>query len=408
MNNNLIEKMASVLLLLFPAMLVVVPDGGSVIIVLLIIASSVGLLLNSDSIPFSNNEKHLLIVIATYILIYILNVWLFNSKISELDNTSRFLLLLPIFFYFRKSNINPKSFYYGILIGALACFSIASYQIFYLGVDRAYGITNWVSFGGLSIALAIMCFTIGSLSKAKRTKILFYSGAVFAIWASVLSGSRGTWLVTLPFLITWFLINPKSWSIKTRSMTAFILLLIIIASYNLPIVKPRVDQAAFEVNSYFTNNRVDTSLGYRLEVWRASMISISDNPILGIGEGNFKIEMQQLSDQGLTYPGIATKIAHVHNEYISAALHRGILGLLSLLLLFFIPLIAFSKALISEQIDSKKILPTIGVTLIISTMTFSFSDNYFSQHQYTIFFVALIYVLYALMNQHSTDTIADT
>lgn len=408
MTNTLIEKMASVLLLLFPAMLIAVPDGGSVIIVLLIIVSSAGLLLNRDPIPLNNNEKHLLIVTAIYILIYIFNVWLFNSKISELDNTSRFLLLLPIFFYFRKSKISPKSFYYGILIGTITCFTIASYQKFYLGVDRAYGITNWVSFGGLSITLAIMCLAIGSFSTTRRSKSFFYTGVVFAVWASVLSGSRGTWLVFLPCLIVWFFINPKSWSVKTRSMTAFISLLIIIVSYHLPVIKPRVDQAIVEVNSYYTNNTVNTSLGLRLEVWRASMISIIENPILGIGEGNFKNEMQQLSDQELIYPNITTKIAHVHNEYISAFLHRGIPGLLSLLLLFLIPLIAFSKALMNEKNKSEKIVPAIGVTLIISTMTFSLSDIFFSQHQYTIFFAAFIYVLYAFMNNHSTDNLRNT
>ena len=128
MNNHLIEKTANLLLLLFPAMLMIVPDGGSIAIALLIIVSSTGLLLNRNSIPLSKNEKHFLAVIAIYILIYIFNLWFFNSKISEFDNTSRFLLLLPIFFYLRKSKLNPKYIYYGILLGAIACFIIAAYQ----------------------------------------------------------------------------------------------------------------------------------------------------------------------------------------------------------------------------------------------------------------------------------------
>ena len=114
MKNNTVEQTASVLLMLFPAMLMVVPDGGSVTLVLLLLVSSIGLLTSNNSIPLSKNEKHLLAAVATYVLIYIFNIWFFNSKISELDNTSRFLLLLPIFFYLRTSKLTNDYIYYGI------------------------------------------------------------------------------------------------------------------------------------------------------------------------------------------------------------------------------------------------------------------------------------------------------
>jgi len=407
MYGSVTEKMASVLLLLFPAMLMTVPDGGSTILVLLIIVSSIGLLLSKNSIPLSKNEKHLLVIISAYILIYIFNVWLFNSSISELDNTSRFLLLLPIFFYLRKSTLNHKYFYYGILLGALSCISIASYEIFYLGMHRSHSVQKVVSFGGLSIILAMMCFSIGIFSTTLHTKILFYSGTVLAIWASILSGSRGTWLAILPCLILWIYLNPKKWSVKARGAIAIVSCLIIIVSYNLPVVKPRVDRAINEFNLYYTDNAIHTSLGYRLEAWHASTITIIDNPLFGIGEGNFNNAMQQLSDQGLVNPDFPNKINHVHNGYISALLHQGVPGLLSLLLLFLIPLIVFSKALNLES-NERRIIPAIGISLIVSTMTFSLSDVYFLQHQYTIFFAAFLYVLYAFMNTHSTDNLKKT
>ena len=407
MNNQLIEKMTSVLLLLFPATLMTVSDGGSVILVLLLLVSSISLLLGNNSIPLSKNEKHLLAIISVYILVYIFNVWFFNSKISELDNTSRFLLLLPIFFYLRKLKINPDYIYYGILLGAIASFTIAAYQTYYLDIFRPYGVTKAVAFGGLSITLAIMCLFIGSLSTERRSKVLFYSGAIMATWASILSASRGTWLAVLPCLLIWLIINPKKSSIKTRVITALISLLIIIVSYNLPIVKYRVDQAIIEVNNYTTNSVANTSLGIRLEAWRASIIIIKDNFALGIGEGNFRSGIQMLSDKGIVNPTVFAPLEHAHNEYISALLHRGILGVLSLLLLLLIPLIVFSKALITEKTD-RKILPAIGVTLIVTTMTFSLSDIYFAQHHYTIFYVAFIYILYATMSPHSTNIIKET
>jgi O-antigen ligase len=400
MKQNLMIHSAGFLILLFPTMLITVPDGGSVTLVLLLLVSATGLFLNRNSVPLDNNEKLLLAAVAAYMLIYIFNIWFFNSKISELDNTFRFLLLLPIFFYIRKIKLNPNYLYYGLLAGAVACFAIAAYQKFYLDYSRSHGVTSIISFGGISMTLAMMSFTMGLLSKTGYTKILFFSGFILATWASVLSGSRGTWLVLPSCLLLLFVINPQKWSLKTRVSAGLISLLMISASYFLPVVQHRVDTALNEMNAYITNNVANTSVGIRLDIWHASIVTSTKHPALGIGEGNFSNKMKLLSDQGLVDP-YALNIAHVHNEYISALLHRGFPGLITLLLLFLIPLIAFSKALISEQ-GEHRILPAIGIMLVISSMTASLSDMFFSQHKYTLFYAGFIYLIYAFMRQRST------
>lgn len=395
MNQNLLINATGLLLLLFPAMLMAVPDGGSATLVLLLLVSITGLFLNKNPIVLDKNEKYLLATIAVYMAVYIFNVWFFNSEISELDNTSRFLLLLPIFFYIRRLKLTPNYIYYGILMGAVACLVIAAYQKFFLGFDQASGVTSIVSFGTLSMTLAMMCFIIALLCKSWSSRILFYSGFMFAAYASVLSGSRGAWLILLSCLLILFITNPLKWPFKTRFSAILVSLILITASYFFPPVQHRVNTAINEIDAYFTYDVVNTSVGARLEIWRASVIAATENPILGIGEGNFSNKMKQLSDQGLVDPFVLN-IAHVHNEYISALLHRSLPGLLSLLLLFLIPLIAFSKTFIAEQGD-RRMLPAIGVILVISTMTISLTDVFFYQHKNTLFYVAFTYILYASM-----------
>lgn len=397
MSRNLITNTAAALIFLFPAMLLTVTKGGGAILILLILVSSIGLALNRTSVVLNKDEKWLLATVAAYVLIYILNVWYFSTDISELDNTLRFLILLPVFYFIRKQALNPGYLIYAILLGTVACFGIAIYQKFSLGFPRAQGVTNPVSFGGLSITLAMMSFAVALLIKTAKLKALFFSGFILATIASVLSSSRGAWAALISGLFLLFFIQARAWSLKARVSAGLLSVLIIMASYFIPTVQVRIDTAITEVGDYLDNNIANTSVGIRLETWRGSAIAFADNPIFGIGEGNFRTKMKQLADQGLVDPVVPSVIGHVHNEYISAALHRGIIGLLSLSLLFIVPLLYFSRSLIALQ-DERKIIAATGVMLVMSSITVALSDIFFGQQQPTIFYASLLYIMYSMIN----------
>ena len=397
MNHNLITNTTGVLIFLFPAMLLTVPKGGGAILILLILVSSIGLLLNRTSVALNKNEKWLLATIAGYVLIYILNVWYFSTDISELDNTLRFLILLPVFYFIRKQQMNTGYIFYAILLGALACFVTAIYQKYFLNFPRAIGVTNPVSFGGLSITLAMMSFAIALLIKNTKLKILFFSGFILATTASILSASRGAWAALISCLLILFFIQARTWSLKAKASAGLLLLLIIMTSYFIPTVQVRINTAITEVDNYLNKSVAGTSVGIRLETWRGSAIAFSENPLFGIGEGNFRSRMKQLSDQGLIDPVVPEVIGHVHSEYISAALHRGVIGLLSLLLLFFVPLVYFLRSMLTLE-GERKIIAATGGMLVMSSMTVALSDIFFGQQQPTIFYVSLLYIMYGMIN----------
>lgn len=401
------EISSGLLIFLFPAMLMTIPDAGSTVLLLLLIISIIGLFNNKLKLPVTNAEWVLIASIGFYILIFAFNIWYFEGEISELDNATRFLLLLPVFFFIRKSNLSEGYVFYGILVGTAGCFAIAAYQVFFQGELRANGITNWVTFGGVSITLGLMCFAMGLISDNWKFKVIMFMGFLLGTGASILSGSRGSWIALLAGLFFLFIINPRRWSIKTRVITIIVSLLIITSTYLIPTVQSRIDTAVANIDVYLSNDNAFTSVGLRLETWRVSAIAIEENWLLGIGEGNFRSKMEQMVDQGLANPVIATSIAHAHNEFISATLHRGVPGLFSLLLLFLIPLMMFLKNIRHEE-GNRKLLLSCGIMLIISSMATSLSDNFFEHHNETLFYTIYIYIIYAVMRSQGQNSKTET
>ena len=401
-----LETVSGGLIFLFPALLMVVPNGGSVVLLLLLLISFVGLLRNKKTqLPLNRHEIWLLAVVSTYFIINLLNIWIFDSSISHLDNASRFLLLLPIYFFIRKTNIQLKYVTLGILSGAVACFVMASYQFFYLGLHRAHGLQNAVPFGGLSITLGVMCLSIALTIENRWEKIWMYSGFLLACIASTLSGTRGAWLVIPVVLITLLILNPHKWSAKIRLASFLIALLIITLTYTIPLIQLRVDTTLLNLVAYFIEANSSTSIGLRLETWLAAIIGFAGNPVLGIGEGNFHLILKQLAESGQIDPLLATSIAHTHNEFLSAMLHRGAPGLISTLLLFLLPLTIFYRQFKRQQ-GEKRVLMILGIMLIISSMITAVSDVFFGHQKQTLFYVTYIYLFYALACTDTAITVA--
>ncbi len=402
--NSITSTTAGLLFLLFPALLVAVPNGGAGILVLLLLVSIIGLIKNRVAIPLHPDERYFLYAVGLFLLVYAFNIWFFGLKISEFDNPSRFLLLLPVFFYLRKTRLKLNYLIFSLFFGTLSCVVFAIYQNYFLSIGRAHGITSIVAFGGISITLALMSLSIAVLVSSKLLKSLMLLSFFFGLTASIMSGTRGAWLALPACLFVLLLINPLNWKKQSLIVLGIILLSSICATYFIPVVQSRVDLAITEFNNYFSKGAFGSSVGWRLELWRAAAIVIFENPVFGVGEGNFRQTMQQLADTGRAAPALAISMSHVHNEFISATLHRGIFGLFTLLLIFLLPLISFIKSIKSATGD-KKILMMTGIILITSCVTMSLSDAFFGLHVLSIFYVTFIYFIFTQIRTRSNELV---
>ena len=394
MKDLILPNAAGLAILFFPALLIGIVNGGATALLLLLLISIIGLMIFRTRERLNVHERFMLFVVLLYIAIYGVNVWYFEARVSELDNTLRFLLLLPIFFFVRKKSFNVQYLKYGVVVATLVCAVFAGYQKFILSFERVNGITNWVSFGGLSITLGMMSLVFGAYGRSMTERLIFIIGFFLAVLASLLSGSRGAWLALLPGFLLLLYFNPFKYSNKVRVGLLVGFSMMILGSYLHPIVQQRVDNAIEDIHLYTEEGRVFSSLGLRLEAWKASGIAYSQSPWMGIGEGNFRSMLQRLVDEGQIHQDVM-HINHVHNEFISAALHRGVPGLISVLLIFLIPFVSFLNVGRRSQ-GCQQALAISGAMLVVCSVTVAMSDIFFGQHQHTIFYVAYIYLIYAL------------
>ncbi len=345
----------------------------------------------------SPEERSLVLVVSFFFAVYLFNMLGFRASLSELDYASRFIILLPVFFYLRKANVRAEYFFLGIALGAIACGLFGFYQIFYLELPRAKGITNAVPFGDISIVLGLMCFSGVLLATLSRSfRFLMLVGFLMGLAGSILSGTRGGWIAIPVVLLVIIAMNPMKWSRVTISASTILLFFSLGAVYYFTNVQVRFEIALNQFNAYFSEGIVGTSVGLRLEVWRASILAISENPFFGIGEGNFHSAMLMLINEGRVDALIAEKVAHVHNEFLSATLHRGLIGLVSLMLVFIVPLRVFLN-LTGKGSGLNQLLPISGVVLIISYMIFSLTDIVFGHQNTTLLYAACIFIIYGMI-----------
>ena len=93
------------------------------------------------------------------------------------------------------------------------------------------------------------------------------------------------------------------------------------------------------------------------------------------------------------------QFTHAHNQYLDDLSKRGIVGLLALLAVLFIPLRTFMKKLNTTN-DEVKLIATLGVAHILSVMIYGLSQGFLVHNSGTIFYFFLTIVFYAAIRTH--------
>ena len=94
------------------------------------------------------------------------------------------------------------------------------------------------------------------------------------------------------------------------------------------------------VNRVSTINTEDTSTQQRIRYYQHSVTQLFNNPMLGVGSGNWKIksiEYDKKNVRGYTIP------YHTHNDFLEIGAELGLIGLLLYLMIFFKPLVTVLK-----------------------------------------------------------------
>ena len=200
-------------------------------------------------------------------------------------------------------------------------------------------------------------------------------------------------LVFIAILILVILSKSRIYYLKFSSI--IITMLISIFSFN-SINEKNAYNLLTDRFSNVTNPQVDESVNERLNFYTTAIQSISDNPILGIGIGNWKIKSIGLSKEIIESYRIPY---YVHNDFLQFMAEIGVIGGLCFMFYIFYPaFISFKRTLKSRSFNLDFLIFLIFLIYIIDSML-NFPIERPINYLYLCFTISLFYQLKKHINR---------
>ena len=314
-----------------------------------------------EPLPLTIYEKRLLILFCVYSAVSILIAlyWPFNADSQRrLLDDLRFLLAVPFFFILRSQEVSHRNLFLLFAVFALAMLSVSLSQYFRVdyiqGVYSYYGHTrpsadvNPMRYAIISLVVAtfVLNFWLVNHFKGKAISVFFIVAALGGLVACVMTQTRGVWLA-IPLLCLLY-VCFFYWGGRLKLLSGLVVLIIFVAaSAQHPFVEQRINTTTKNLERYIGGDS-SSSLGVRLDMYKASLILTVYRPILGHGLGAFKEKSKALRDEGVIGDetnGAVGTYSTPHNEFFQALVEKGVVGLVLTIFMFLVPGLIFYRAL---------------------------------------------------------------
>lgn len=327
---------------------------------------------------FLKENKNLLSLVVIILLSLSLSVFFNNNfrvGLGIIKGWFIFPLILALISIdiFREKKTQALKFFYAGAVGVatLALLGFFLGQITYDG--RLQGIFNSPNYLAMYLAPAILIGLM--LAQNKNVKIktenynlniksFYYLSLVMILAVLYLTYSYAAWIALALTAVIIFILNKK-FAVKL----VFLVLLLAGALFYFQADKSKwVD---------FVNLNERSSFASRLMIWQSAGKIIADNPILGIGPGNF--QDRYLAYQKYYPPYLEWAVPHPHNLYLAFYLYAGIMGLAAFLMLIFF----WIKKILAQK---KEAIYVIALGIIIYFLLHGLVDTTYFKNDLAVIF----------------------
>ncbi len=189
---------------------------------------------------------------------------------------------------------------------------------------------------GLAIVVALLLYQLLNKKISTNLKIISIFFMTTATINMSFIGSRTGYILYI-FLILLVLCITYKKNLKKAILIGLIIIVpIAYLAYNYSsMINHRVNLTLVSLGKVLNDDNYNSSVGLRLGFTKYSLKVIKDNPILGVGTGDYMDEVRAIIPEKHKYIANPTLIAQPHNVYIKTLLQFGIVGLLSLLFIFY-------------------------------------------------------------------------
>lgn len=311
-----------------------------------------------------------------------------HQPLRTLDGPSRMLFGLAcigVFFYLKPK---ARHFWLGLCYGTIAAAVLAVLQTRFWGMPRAEGFTHHaITFGDLAIAMGMMA--ICSLNTTPKLRYLPALALLAGLVASLLSGSRGSWVAMLLAAVP---LGRYGYQMHGKRMLVALALAaaLCVLAYVLPGtgVAQRLTEGIAEAQRYLAHGDATTSVGIRLELWKASWLMFTENPWLGVGRDNFDVALQALASRGLLQQSPALAYSSSHNDILFFLSTGGLLDF-SLLVAMYVAPFQFFRNMLHTTDRGQHPLALAGMVMVLCFVGFGLTDVMFWLMAPKLFYVTM-------------------
>lgn len=266
-----------------------------------------------------------------------------NMDIDYAVNIIRIAIPLTIIYYAAaiSSPISIKELTFTLSISLTLTFLMIIYPWYENNFSGRITLgTNLLLIYGTALsATIVLVFTTVFTNKNKSRALLILPSIalIMGMLALLASNAKGAILAAGTMLIIISCTQIK----KPRSFFILMVLTSIISTgaYNHTNTRTELKNAYQQVQDYFSPQKeeVSGSQGYRLEMWRAALIKISDSPLAVNGNMKLRESFKNEIEEGHISSNIG-HFKHVHNDYLQSWMSRGPIGIISLIFIIIIPI----------------------------------------------------------------------
>ncbi|MBB1628164.1 O-antigen ligase [Achromobacter sp. UMC71] len=396
------------LALLVPALALTSAVGGPAVIYLAALIAMATMVANAAKHwePFALKELAAMAVALTAPLVAMLisssylGVW----SGSENEKLLRFALAVPVCWLLLRVPRNwlqhvQWSLLFGAIAGSLMLIVIVHSPSLGRGAVSDFGGRyNAVAFADLTIffGLAALLTLPWKLSPWPRLesalKIAVVPLCIYGVWVS---HTRSSWALLVVFGLV-YLSTKRQWARRTKLLFlgGLIAVMAVVAAVSWYSKESRWKNVLTDVDRYEQHDR-DTSVGIRIQLWKASWLMFKESPLVGVGVPNFRSELAKLEKQGVVTELVSVDYGEPHNDMLGALAGYGLLGLLSILALYLIPAAIFWRRSASAD-PVVHVGAQIGMLFCLGYFVFSLSEMMFRNMRSVPIYAVTVVVLFAL------------
>jgi O-antigen ligase len=331
---------------------------------------------------------------------------------NMLDRPLRMCLMMAAIPVVLVARPPPRALWLGAAAGAVASLALVAFQGLWLGVARPGGWMNPITFGDLALCLALL--SLAGAVDATRAWARWSGalGVLAGLAASLLSGSRGGWLMLALLVLVPLLLwlpglaarlalgsRPQPQPLSWRLALALPLLVLALAAlaYALPQtgVRDRIAISVSDVRLYLAGNRAPTSLSVRLELWRGGLLLVREHPWTGLDTPAYKRRMREWVAQGKLSPAVFAppEPPHLHNDLLQVLVTRGVIGLAAWSGILLAPL-AFFWTRLRQARPARTPAPALaGLLLVLAYASFGLTEVIFWSMKANVFYALMVFLL---------------